>query len=143
MTYEEMDIGRYDAVMELLRSLPGVCLRDADSREAVQAYLERNPGMSFLAIDDGRVVGCAMGGHDGRRGYLNHVAVHPSFRRQGLAKALVSLCLERLAKDGIDKTHIDVLVSNEQGRLFWESLGWRLRDDVVRYSFIRSGKESS
>jgi ribosomal protein S18 acetylase RimI-like enzyme len=60
-----------------------------------------------------------MCGHDGRRGYLQHLAVHESFRRRGIGTALVEACLAKLAKLGILKTHIDVLVGNRVAIDYW------------------------
>lgn len=133
-----MTIDDYDAVIGLLKDMPGVVIRDADSREAVIRYLERNPGLSFVAVEGERVVGCIMSGHDGRRGYLQHLAVANGFRRQGIGKALVEKCLAGLEKEGILKSHIDVLAVNEAAALFWEKIGWKRRNDISRYSFIRN-----
>jgi N-acetylglutamate synthase len=133
-----MTIDDYDAVMGLLKETPGVVIRDADSREAVKRYLERNPGLSFVAVESGRIVGCIMSGHDGRRGYLQHLAVTGGFRRKGIGRALVEECLAGLEKEGILKSHIDVLAGNEMAALFWEKIGWKRRNDINRYSFIRN-----
>ena len=132
-----MTIEDYDAVIELMKRTPGVTFRDADSREATQRYLERNPGLSFVATVDDEIVGCLMSGHDGRRGYLQHLVVEPSHRRKGIANALVETCLAELERLGIVKSHVDVLKSNEVARSYWSSQGWALRTDIDRYSFIR------
>lgn len=129
----------YDALVDLLRRTPGVTFRDADSREATARYLVRNPDLSFLAYCDGELAGCVMSGHDGRRGYLQHLAVLPAFRRRGIANALVDRCLSGLERLGIQKCHIDVLRSNPSGAAYWESQGWRLRTDIHRYSLTRHG----
>jgi len=92
-----MTMADYDAVIELMKATPGVSFRDADSRDATARYLERNPGLSFVAEKGDRLVGCVMCGHDGRRGYLQHLAVLPEHRRQGIASALVERCLARPA----------------------------------------------
>ena len=63
-----MTMENYEGVIGLLTVTSGVRLRDADSREATARYLERNPGLSFVAFIDGVIVGCVMCGHDGRRG---------------------------------------------------------------------------
>ena len=76
----------YDSVLALWQKCEGVGLSDADSREGIQSYLDRNPWMSFVATVDGSVVGAILAGHDGRRGYIHHLAVHPDHRRQGLAR---------------------------------------------------------
>jgi len=137
--FRERTIADYEAVSVLLRNMPGTTWREADSRVAIERYLLRNPGLSFVAEEEGSIVGCAFCGHDGRRGYLQHVAVNPAFRRRGIAATLVSRCLDGLDAVGIAKTHIDVLLTNEEGRGHWERQGWQRRDDVVRYSFNRSG----
>jgi len=136
-----MTFADYDGVIALMQQTPGVSVRDADSREATARYLERNPGLSFVACadDDGALVGCVMSGHDGRRGYLQHLVVLPAQRRQGLANALVGHCLEALAALGIQKTHIDVFKTNELAQAYWSSQGWQLREDIQRYSFTRPG----
>ena len=74
MNIREMTIDDYNVVMSLLRTTSGVRLRDADSREAIMRYLQRNPGLSFVAFVDEHLAGCVMCGHDGRRGYLQHLA---------------------------------------------------------------------
>ena len=106
----------------------GISLHEADSPEALTRYLERNPGCSFVARDDARLAGVALAGHDGRRGYLHHVAVAPAFRKQGIGRDLVERCLSALRDHGILKCHLFVLNDNMEGMKFWASLGWRQRD---------------
>ena len=138
-----MTIADYDAVIELMRQTPGISLRDADSRAATARYLERNPGLSHIAEAGERIVGCVLCGHDGRRGYLQHLLVVPEFRRQGVANALVEASLHQLEQLDIRKCHIDVLKTNALASSYWESQGWKLRTDIQRYSFIRSGDENA
>jgi N-acetylglutamate synthase len=138
-----MTIDDYDAVVELMNQTPGVSFRDADSRESTNRYLRRNPGLSFLCEADHQVVGCIMSGHDGRRGYLQHLVVLPAHRRQGIANALVESCLTELESLGILKSHIDVFKTNALASAYWESQGWKLRTDIHRYSLVRSGGENA
>ena len=133
----------YDEVMTLMNQTPGVSFRDADSRERTSTYLQRNPGLSFMATIDGVAVGCIMSGHDGRRGYLQHLVVLPEHRRKGVASALIERCLSTLETLGIKKSHLDVLKENETGAAFWESQGWTLRTDIKRYSLIRGGGDNA
>ena len=136
-------MAHYDEVTALMRRTPGVSLRDADSREATARYLERNPDLSFLAVDAGKIIGCAMCGHDGRRGYLQHVIMDPAYRGRGVANELVERCLAGLARLGIDKTHIDVLIDNELGNTYWMRRGWQRREDIYRYSMNRTGRDNT
>lgn len=138
MQIDEMTIQDYDAVMKLLTRSSGIVIRQVDSRENVQKYLLRNPGLSLVAREGDTLVGCAMCGHDGRRGYLHHVVVEPTFRGQGIAHQLISQCLNRLESEGIYKTHIDVLTTNGIANNYWTKRGWQRRTDIYRYSYNRS-----
>ena len=138
-----MSIADYDAVIGLMQQTPGISFRDADSRESTARYLERNPGLSFVCEADRQLVGCVMSGHDGRRGYLQHLIVLPAYRRKGIANALVERCLSELEKLGIHKCHIDVFKANALASAYWESQGWTLRTDIFRYSFVHSAGENA
>ncbi|MBY4947582.1 GNAT family N-acetyltransferase [Cupriavidus respiraculi] len=138
-----MTIDDYDVLIQLMRITAGVSVRDADSRESTLRYFERNPGLSFVAEIGGAIVGCIMAGHDGRRGYLQHLLVRPEHRRKGIANALVKQCLLELEGLGIKKSHIDVLKANSIASKFWTRNGWKLRTDIDRYSIITGGSENA
>jgi len=138
IVYREMRLGDYDDVVRLWRLSAGVKLRGADSREGIGKYLLRNPGMSFVAEDGVGLVGTVMGGHDGKRGYIQHLATRSDRRESGVASRLLSLCLDALAREGILKSHIMVLAGNESGRRFWLNRGWIARDDIEILSYINS-----
>ena len=120
----------YDDVLALWRRCEGVGLSEDDSRSHTEAYLDRNPGMSFIAMAGDMVVGAVLAGHDGRRAYIHHLAVAPAYRRQGVARQLVDRCLVALADVGIRKCHLLVFNSNTKGIAFWKAMGWTLRSDV-------------
>ncbi|RMR04798.1 GNAT family N-acetyltransferase [Pseudomonas syringae group genomosp. 7] len=143
ITIRSMTLADYEPVVELMRNTPGISIRDADSRESTVRYLERNPGLTFVAEADGVIYGCVMCGHDGRRGYLQHLIVSPEYRRQGIARALVERCLECLEGLGIYKCHLDVLKGNEAAGQYWRGQGWTLREDIDRYSKVRRGGENA
>lgn len=124
------------AALALWQGLPGIGLRDADSPDALARYLRRNPGCSFVAVLDGGLVGVSLAGHDGRRGYLHHVAVAPDHQRHGIGRMLVDACLTALKAEGIEKVHLFVKADNAAGRRFWESAGWRERTDLVVMSVV-------
>ena len=86
--------------------------------------------MSFVAIADRNVIGAVLAGHDGRRGYIHHLAVHPAHRQQGLGRRLVDRCLDALRDAGIQKCHIFIFTENSGGIDFWESVGWMRRADI-------------
>ena len=127
-----MTIRDYDAVHQLWLSCAGMGLNDVDdSREGIGRFLKRNPSTCFVAVEDDEVAGCIMAGHDGRRGYIYHTAVHPSQRRKGIAAALVEAALAALKDEGISKVALVVFSRNEQGNAFWEKQGFTQRNDLV------------
>ena len=123
----------YDAVVALWRGMPGIGLdEDSDSRVGITRYLERNPGLSFVAEIQDKIVGAVLSGHDGRRGYLHHLAVATSHRKLGIGKALTSCCLRSLRKQGIPKCNIFLLRSNYRGRSFSKHNGWNVQRRLER-----------
>ncbi|MCR4442875.1 MAG: GNAT family N-acetyltransferase [Peptococcaceae bacterium] len=124
----------YDKVIEIWKESEGIGLSEADSRGSILFYLEHNPGMSFVAEDENGIAGAVLCGHDGRRGYLHHLAVKKEARGKGLGKRLAEKCLDRLKEAGIKKCHIFVLADNEEGLKFWNELGWQKRKDIILLS---------
>jgi len=125
--------------MELWRSVEGVTLRDVDARAPLTAYLTQHHGLSFVAVDAGNIVGAVLCGTDGRRGYLQHLAVAASHRRRGVGRTLAQHCVAALASHGIDKCHLMVVASNADALAFWSRLGWKDRSDVRLMSHTSSG----
>jgi putative acetyltransferase len=120
----------YDRVFALWQQCEGIGLSEADSPASIQAYMDRNPGMSFIATAGGAVVGAVLCGHDGRRGYLHHLAVHPGSRRRSVGRRLVDQCLAALQRAGIRKCHLFVFHQNRDGIAFWTAAGWTVRTDI-------------
>jgi ribosomal protein S18 acetylase RimI-like enzyme len=143
MNIREMTINDYEDIIAMFRETPGISVREADSREATEAYLNRNPGLSFVATLDSKVIGCVMCGHDGRRGYLQHLVVLPEYRNQGIGEKLFTACLDALQKVGINKTHIFVFKTNGVANKFWANKGWHLRDEINMYSYNSSSNENA
>ena len=131
-TLRPFQIEDYDAVLALWQSCDGLGIDDSDTREPIRRYLERNPDLSLVAEDaEQKIIGAVLCGHDGRRGYLHHLAVDKNHRRHGIGLALVEQCLASLKQLGLIKCNITVYGSNAEGLKFWENRKWRLRRDVV------------
>jgi len=128
----DFTLADYDTVLALWRSSEGIGLNESDTSAAIAAYLVRNPGLSLVATDEaGVIVGAVLGGHDGRRGYLHHLAVAPAHRGRGLGRSLVDETLTRLHRHGIQKCSIFLYANNAAGRAFWLREGWSARADLV------------
>lgn len=132
--FREMTINDYDSSINLWKRTEGMGLSESDSRDAIAAYLNRNAGMSFVCVNDLKVIGTILAGHDGRRGFIYHVAVDPQYRGKSIAKQLVSLSLDKLKLEGITKCHLMVIEDNEIGNQFWAKVGWQRRSGLLLYS---------
>ena len=135
MKIREMILSDHPSLIELFSVTPGVTIREADSKEATAKYLKRNPGLNFVAIDGTELVGCVMCGHDGRRGYLQHLVVSEKYRNKGLGQKLYLKCIASLSFIAIEKTHIFVFKTNDLANEFWSKRGWQFRDDINMYSY--------
>jgi putative acetyltransferase len=130
--FREFALADYDTVLALWRACEGIGLNESDTSEAIAAFLVRNPGLSLVATDEaGAIVGAVLGGHDGRRGYLHHLAVAPTHRGRGLGRTLVDETLTRLRRLGIQKCNIFLYADNAAGRAFWRHESWNAREDLV------------
>jgi ribosomal protein S18 acetylase RimI-like enzyme len=120
------------AALALWSACDGIGLGASDSPPEIAAFLARNPGISAIcSADDAGLAGAVLCGHDGRRGYLHHLAVRADRRGEGIARALVSHCLAELARAGIPRASIHVFADNAEGIAFWSHLGWRARADLT------------
>lgn len=132
MILRAMTASDYDAVYALWMSCRNMGFNNLDdSREGVERFLSRNPGISFVALEGSEIIGAALAGHDGRRGYIYHLCVAESFRRRGIATALLDRCLEALEAEGIRKVALLVFKYNDAGNAFWARQGFTLREDVA------------
>ena len=131
---QEMAIGDYDEVYELWQSTNGISLGDVDTRESIARFLERNPGLSYVALQDGLLVGAVLTSHDGRRGYIDHLAVRESHRRQGIGRALVLRCLYHLMQAGIRRWNLFVFEGNQDAIEFWKKIGWSPKLNMIMMS---------
>lgn len=137
-----MTIDDYAEVIVLWQQSSGMTLREADSRENIGRYLQQNSGLSFVAEVEQQVVGAVLAGTDGRRGYLQHLAVSTASQSNGIGRTLVEHVLSALQQQGVDKTHLFVHSDNQQAQAFYQKLGWFARPEVQMYSFNSSNVEN-
>jgi ribosomal protein S18 acetylase RimI-like enzyme len=131
---QEMSIDDFDEVYDLWKSTPEIVLSDIDTHESIARFLERNPGFSYVARQAGSIVGVVLCSHDGRRGYIDHLAVRESHRMQGIGKALVIRCLYNLMRVGIRRSNLYIFEGNQEAIEFWKKIGWSPKLNMVLMS---------
>jgi ribosomal protein S18 acetylase RimI-like enzyme len=120
----EFVIDDYDTAVALWNLLEGIEVAEGDSREEIRAYLLRNPGLSRVAEENGKIVGAVLCGHDGRRGLIYHLAIAPAYQGRGIGKLLVGECIAQLRDAGIVRALILVAKDNSGAHSFWLRSGW-------------------
>jgi len=131
-----MTIEDYEGVRALWMKIKGFGIRSIDdSKEGVERFLKRNPDTSVVAIEDGKIVGSILCGHDGRRGCLYHVCVDEDYRMKGIGKSMVVACMEALQKEQVNKVSLIAFTKNDVGNAFWKEIGWTKREDLNYYDF--------
>jgi ribosomal protein S18 acetylase RimI-like enzyme len=116
-----------DAVLALWRaSGPGVHLGMSDTPEEIAKKLTRDPDLFLVAEDENRIVGAVLGGFDGRRGMVYHLAVAAAQRQRGLGSALMAELESRLKAKGCRKYYLLVTYDNTDVVDFYRRLGWEV-----------------
>jgi ribosomal protein S18 acetylase RimI-like enzyme len=127
----EFRIEDYDASVGLWKRVEGLDVAEGDDRDTIQRFLQRNPGLSRIATDGPKIVGAVLCGHDGRRGYIYHLAVDPEYHGRGLGRRLIDECLTGLKRAGLERANILVANDNPRGREFWRRCGWEDLDGAA------------
>jgi ribosomal protein S18 acetylase RimI-like enzyme len=105
-------------------------MRPSDGPEQTLLKLTRDPQLFLVARDEGGlVVGTVMGGWDGRRAYVYHLAVLPERTREGIATLLMDELEERFRRLGAMKAKLQILAGNESSKAFFAARGYLLEDD--------------
>ena len=127
----------YEQVYKLWSEIKGFGIRSIDdSREGVERFLARNPTTSVVAVQNGRIIGNILCGHDGRTGFFYHVCVAREYRKHGIGYRMVRRAIEALEKEGVSKVSLIAFKQNQVGNAFWQGIGWTEREDVNSYEFV-------
>ena len=131
-----MTIEDYDEIFAMWMKIKGFGIRSVDdSREGIDRFLRRNPTTSIVAVEDGKIVGSILCGHDGRRGCFYHVCVDPDYRMRGIGRTMVVKAMEALKEEEINKVCLIAFAENDIGNAFWNEIGWTKRLDLNYYDF--------
>lgn len=133
-TVRQMGIEDYDKVRALWQSSDSIQLSKVDSRECIQRFLERNTGLSYVAMDGDEIIGAVLCSHDGRMGYLSHLITTEEYRRQGVGRQLVGRCMYALTGLGIHRCILLVMKETEEALSFWRKV-----DPAGRVTLVMMG----
>jgi ribosomal protein S18 acetylase RimI-like enzyme len=126
MLIREFDLDRdYPAALALWHaSGPGVRVGRSDTREEIAKKLAHDPGLCLVAEEGGQLVGTVLGGYDGRRGLVYHLAVAKAHQGQGLGRALMAEQEARFRARGCVKVYLLVTAENQDVKEFYGPQGW-------------------
>lgn len=126
---QQMTMADYDAVLDMWKSLPGMGLSGADEPDEVERFIARNPETSLVLTRGDVVIGGVLGGFDGRRGYLYHLAVREEDQGRGYGTMLLAELERRFRDLGAARLHLMIYTDNEAVE-FYRKRGWWVRNEL-------------
>ena len=126
----EFQITEYDKVYDLWKGA-GLTIRPGDDLLGIRAKLQRDPDLFLVAEDSGRIVGCVLGAWDGRRGWVNHLAVEESHQRTGVGSSLIRELEKRLIRKGARKVNAQIYKANVKSVAFFKAAGYETHSDLI------------
>jgi ribosomal protein S18 acetylase RimI-like enzyme len=126
----------YVSVVKVWESVgEGIHISFSDSPEELEKLVNRSPGLFFLAVDQGKIIGTVMAGFDGRRGLIYHLAVLPEYQNRHIGSVLLNQVEKSLNELGCRKIYLFVLPVNMNTAGFYRQLGYE-QMDVVPFTKI-------
>jgi len=130
------DINDYQEIIDLwnLVKLP-LKPKGRDKRDTIEKEISKPDTNIFLvAVNGGNLIGTIIGTHDGRKGWINRLAVHPDYQHRGIARQLVQEVEDQLSKKGIDITACLIEGYNRDSMKFFQKIGYHKHEDVHYFS---------
>lgn len=139
MKIEKFTIENYENIVQLWKKTD-LTITSSDSREQVERMLKLNPEFFLISKIDEKVIGVVMGGFDGRRGYVHHLAIDPKYQKKGFGRLLIDELMKKFREKKIHKVHLFIEKRNKDVISFYQKLGWVMRNDLVMMSFVPDQK---
>lgn len=135
----EFQIEDYDPLMVLWNESRLPCRpKGRDSREKIAREIEHLNAVFLIAEMDGQIVGSIFGTHEGRKGWINRLAVSPAYRKRGIASKLVAEAESRFSEHGIDIVACLIEEWNTVSMEVFEKLGFKRHTDIIYFSKRKS-----
>jgi ribosomal protein S18 acetylase RimI-like enzyme len=121
------ELEEYEAVIALWKNA-GLHLNSSDSRQALEQALERDADLFLVAVEGDDLVGAVLGRYDGRRGWINHLAVAQRYRAKDVGSQLMQEVERRLRAKRCEKVSLFIEPANAGVGAFYEQLGYEQRE---------------
>ncbi|MGG4492556.1 GNAT family acetyltransferase [Brevibacillus reuszeri] len=142
MQIHSFALHQYEEVVDLWQRA-GLQLSRSDTVEGLQQKLERDPELFLVAkSESGKIVGAVMGSYDGRRGWVNHLAVDPDYQGQDLGSRLMQELETRLSTLGCEKINLLIEPSNSRVQAFYGRLGFTADELIFMEKWIEPAKSA-
>jgi ribosomal protein S18 acetylase RimI-like enzyme len=135
MKIEKFSIKYYNDIVHLWKKA-GISVGSSDSKKEIERMLERNPNLFLIGKIEEKIIAVVMGGYDGRRGYIHHLAVDPVHQKKGYGKYILDDLVKEFRKAGVHKIHLFIEKQNQAVVDFYTNLDWEIREDLIMMSFI-------
>jgi len=135
MKIEDFSMDSYEMIIKLWKKA-GISVGSTDTKEEIERMLKRNPRLLLVGKLDEKLISVVIGGFDGRRGYVHHLAVDPDYQKKGFGKIIMDELIARFHKMGVHKLHLFIEKYNKKVVEFYINLGWEIRDDLIMMSYI-------
>ncbi len=135
MHIRELTLEDYDTIVAIWTQA-GLSYRPLgrDAKEYLQSEIGGDTAVFLGAEVEGVLVGVVLGTHDGRKGWINRLAVLPGHRKRGIGRALVMETEKRLNDLGIKIVTCLIEGGNDSSEDFFESLGYIRHPDFTYFS---------
>jgi ribosomal protein S18 acetylase RimI-like enzyme len=121
----------YESVYQLWKGIEkGVHLGRSDTLNEIGKKIGRDPDLFLIAESDGAIIGSVIGGFDGRRGLIYHLAVAAAFRGMGIGSRLMDEVEARLRAKGCLKCYLLVTIDNPEAEGYYQQRGWQPMDAI-------------
>ncbi len=135
MEIKEFSMEVYNDIIILWRKV-GISVGSTDTKEEIKRILDKNPHLFLVGKIHQKIIGVVIGGFDGRRGYVHHLAIDPDYQKKGYGKMIMDELIDRFRKMRVHKVHLFIEKYNKGVVNFYKNLGWEIRDDLIMMSFV-------
>jgi ribosomal protein S18 acetylase RimI-like enzyme len=122
----------YSKVIDLWNHAgPGIHVRRSDEPTELEKKIQRDPDLFLVAEQGNQIIGSVLGGFDGRRGMVYHLAVLETYRKKGIGTLLMNELEKRMKAKGCIRSYLLVTHDNRAAIRFYEELGWEQMDLAI------------